>query len=85
MNPRREIKLIMYYKGYLIITANIKQILGMKTYNKTEGMLSISSLHCIISLHFLPMQFLVQLSHLMPMWLLQLLPFRSSLPFPSWF
>ena len=34
----RETKLIMYYKGYLIITANIKQILGMKTYNKTEGM-----------------------------------------------
>ena len=33
-----EIKLTMYYKGYLIITANIKQILGMKTYNKTEGM-----------------------------------------------
>ena len=33
-----EVKLTMYYKGYLIITANIKQILGMKTYNKTEGM-----------------------------------------------
>ena len=38
MNPSCEIKLTMYYKGYLIITANIKQILGMKTYNKTEGM-----------------------------------------------
>ena len=37
-NPNCEIKLTMYYKGYLIITANIKQILGMKTYNKTEGM-----------------------------------------------